>query len=286
MLLNRLVALKLIPATPEVAKLEVLALSLTEGVAIARLAHPNIVQVYGLTPHSGFVCLALEYVEGGDLARKIRDGQGRGESMPVREAALLVETLARAVQYAHDNKVLHRDLKPSNVLLTPEGQPKITDFGLSTIWEDPDQEALTRTSGIKGTPGYMAPEQFRGKAGPGTDVYALGVILFELLTGRRPFAPTADVFQQMHATLTEPPARLTAVRADVPPELESVCLRCLEKDPARRYPNAAALADDLERWLQGKPVTARPPSVWQRLLRLLSFRKPDEPPPKGQAPVA
>jgi serine/threonine protein kinase len=273
-LLNRLVALKLIPATPEAAEQE-LALFRKEGEAVARLAHPNIVQVYGLTRHPGFVCLALEYVEGGTLAGKIRDGQRRGESMPVREAARLIATLARAVEFAHQRGVLHRDLKPSNVLLTPEGQPKIADFGLSTIREDLDPEALATTSGIKGTPGYMAPEQFQRKAGPGTDVYALGVILFELLVGRRPFAPTADVYQQMHATLTEAPARPTAVRADVPPELESVCLKCLEKDSARRYPTAAALAEDLERWLRGEPVTcsAAPASLWQRLLHLFSSRR-------------
>jgi serine/threonine protein kinase len=250
--LERLIALKVLPAGLEVSA-ESVSRYLTEGKAVARLQHPNIVQIYALFEHEGTTCLALEYVGGGDL-RRLLENQRREEPLSFRNAAQLITTVARAVDFAHQRGVLHRDLKPSNILLTSEGQPKIADFGLSAIQEHLAREADQSASGLMGTPRYMAPEQFKGKAGPASDVYALGMIFFETLTGSSPFEPVADIATTMYQTLTRPPSRPSQVRPEVPPELEAICLKCLEKEPAQRYPGAGALADDLERWLRGETI--------------------------------
>jgi serine/threonine-protein kinase len=260
--LGRLVALKMILAGAYAGPDEV-ARFRREAEAIARLAHPNIVQVYAAGEHDGVPYFVLEHVEGGSLARRLS-----GPSLGVREAAQVVELLARAVHYAHSRGIVHRDLKPANVLLTADGTPKITDFGLA---RKTDTEEHTRTGAVFGTPAYMAPEQASGKTrdiGPAVDVYALGSVLYELLLGRPPFrADTAiNTILQLLNEEPVPPRRL---RPDVPRDLELICLKCLQKLPEKRYTTAEALADDLRRFLSGAPVTDRPAGLWKRLRRLI-----------------
>jgi serine/threonine-protein kinase len=198
----------------------------------------------------------MEYVEGGSLADALR-----GAPLPARRAAELTETLARAVQVAHDRCVIHRDLTPGNVLLTAEGQPKIVDFGLSKLLDG--GSSLTVTGDILGTPSYMAPEQASGKnkeVGPAADIYALGAILYETLTGRPPFhAPTP--FDTLLQVVNHEPVAPRGLQPRVPRDLETICLKCLNKDPARRYSSASALAEDLRRYLAGEAVRARPLSA-------------------------
>jgi eukaryotic-like serine/threonine-protein kinase len=271
--LNRCVALKVLRAGDQ-ATPEQLVRFCAEGEIVARLRHPNIVQIYEVGTHNKQPYFALELMEGGSLA-----AARAGKPLAARPAAELVETLARAMDYAHSQGIVHRDLNPSNVLLTPRADrgpspddplgavPKISDFGLA---KHLDQDThLTRTGFVMGTPGYMAPEQIRGhndRVGPGADVYALGAILYELLTGRPPFqAPTPlEVMNQINQLDPVPPSRLLP---GVPRDLEVICLRCLEKQPERRYPGAAALADDLRRFRAGEPIRARrvppPERAWR-----------------------
>jgi eukaryotic-like serine/threonine-protein kinase len=224
-----------------------------EAQAVAGLRHPNIVQVYEAGDVDGQSYFTMELVEGGSLAQQIQ-----GIPQPVRNAAVLVATLADAVHAAHESGIVHRDLKPGNVLLTADGTPKVTDFGLARHLQDGGE--LTLSGAPVGTPSYMAPEQAQGRKdaiGPATDVYALGATLYELLTGRPPFrAETATAtLQQVLADEPVPPARLNP---QVPRDLQTVCLKCLEKDPARRFASAAALADDLRRFERGEPIVAQP----------------------------
>jgi WD40 repeat protein len=264
--LNRPVALKVILAGP-LAGPHSLARFRREAEAVARLQHPNIVQIYEVGEHGGWLYLALELVDGPNLAQRCA-----GAARPPREAAALVDTLARAIHHAHQRGVIHRDLKPANVLLTRDGTPKVTDFGLAKAVGD---DALTRTGGVVGTPGYMAPEQADGdptRVGPAADVYALGAIFYELLTGRPPFSGETPlrVLRRVVAEEPTPPRRLTP---STPRDLETICLKCLQKDPARRYATAEALADDLRRWQAGEPVAARPVGALERL-RLWRRRNP------------
>src|SRR5262249_31691824 len=210
--LDRTVALKVLPARAEAAS-ESLVRFQREAIAVAKLGHPNIVQVYGLFEHEGFQCLALEYVGGGDLARKMRTEKEQAERLPISKAAEMMLTLARAVHYAHQKGILHRDLKPSNILLTSEGEPEIADFGLSKILDERSaRPSDTLVCTIMGTPGYMAPEQWRGTvASSASDIYALGMILYEMLAGRRPFENQSH-HELMYHTLTEPPPSLTQLR--------------------------------------------------------------------------
>jgi serine/threonine protein kinase len=283
--LKRTVALKVLRAglghSPEQQ-----ARFLAEARAVAGLQHPNIVAIYAMIEHQRFMCLVLEYVDGGDLARKMRgDGEVAGP-MPIREAAAVMATLAQAVDYAHRQGVLHRDLKPSNILLSRDGQPKISDFGLAKQLGDAVE--LTHSGQIIGTPAYMAPEQAdisRGIVGPAADVYALGTIFYEMLSGRRPFtgAGAQELLLRIQSEKPTPPSHL---RSEIPPELDSICLKCMEKDPTQRYASAAALAEDLERWSRGEPITAKPPGFWKRLVRFLPFRKTRTGPHANQAPGA
>jgi serine/threonine-protein kinase len=257
--LNRAVALKVLLAGP-FARPEERGRFLREAEAAAGLRHPNIVQVHDCGEFDGRPFFTMEYVEGGTLSQKLS-----GTPLPARDAAALVAALADAVRAAHAGGIVHRDLKPSNVLLTSDGLPKVSDFGLAR--RIGGGAGLTRTGEAMGTPSYMAPEQARGDksaAGPAVDVYGLGAILYECLTGRPPFrAETATAtLQQVLADDPAPPARLNP---RVPRDLETVCLKCLEKDPRRRYPTAAALADDLRRFQAGEPIAARPAGAARRL---------------------
>jgi WD40 repeat protein len=263
--LNRLVALKMIRSGQDAGPLDLTRFR-TEAETIARLQHPNIVQVHDIGERDGRPFVALELVEGGNLAQHLA---ARPPS-PAR-AAQLVETLARTMHAVHLAGVIHRDLKPANVLLVaaPGGPdaalvPKITDFGLAKV---ADAAGPTVTGDVLGTPSYMAPEQATGQpAGPFTDVYALGAILYECLTGRPPFRAQAalDVIQQV---VNDEPVTPHRLQRGVPADLGTICLKCLEKRPARRYYSALELADDLGRFRAGEPIRARSVSLGGRFVR-------------------
>jgi tRNA A-37 threonylcarbamoyl transferase component Bud32 len=259
---DRVVALKCLLAGAH-AVTERRARFLAEADAIARLQHPHIVQIYEVGQQDGVPYLALEYLGGGSLATWLR-----GRLPPSHLAAALVETLARAVQYAHEQGVIHRDLKPANVLLGLDGQAKVSDFGLAKH-ERPD---LTATGEVLGTPSYMAPEQAAGRGGPAADIYALGALLYELLTGRPPFraATVLETLEQVRKQEPVPPARL---QPGLPRDLETIALKCLHKEPTRRYARAVDLAEDLRRFLAGEPIRARPAGRGERLLKWVR-RKP------------
>jgi serine/threonine-protein kinase len=251
---RRLVALKMIlSSVGEGAGLELVARFRAEADAAARLRHAHIVPIFEYGEHAGQPLYSMEFVEGGGLDKKLAAGP-----LAPRDAAALVETLARAVHYAHEQGVLHRDLKPANVLLDADGQPKVSDFGLAKEFEG---SGTSTASGIFGTPAYMAPEQ-AGSAplGPAVDVYGLGAVLYEALTGRAPFHGSSK-WETLAKVCTQPPEAPRRLRPDAPADLEAVCLNCLEKAPGRRYPTAAALADDLRRFLDGESTRARP-SRW------------------------
>jgi tetratricopeptide (TPR) repeat protein len=268
----RRVALKMIRAGTD-ASPEELARFRNEAAAVARLQHPHVVQIFEVGDHEGLPYFSLELVEGGNLS-----GRLDGTPQPAGPAARLVETLARAVHVVHQRGVIHRDLKPANILLASGGRqppggaappggsrppladlnPKITDFGLAKHLDTPT--ALTRSGAVLGTPPYMAPEQAMARTdqiGPAIDVYALGAVLYELLTGRPPFRGENDMDTLLQVMSQEPVAP-RQLQPKVPPDLETVCLKCLEKEPARRYASAEALADDLQRFEEGKPILARP----------------------------
>jgi serine/threonine protein kinase len=261
--LKRLVALKLI-RDGALAGPEQRARFRIEAEAAARMRHANVVAIYEVGEHQGRPYFAMEFVDGPTLERHLA-----GQPQPVRQAAELLRTLALAVQHAHTLNVVHRDLKPANILLSADGAPKISDFGLAKRL-DSQSTALTQEGAVVGTPGYMAPEQAGGRTkgiGPATDVFALGALLYQVLIGRPPFLANSwqHAIEQVLHDEPQPPARL---RPDVPEDLETICLKCLEKDPARRYASAADLANDLGRFLEGKAVAAVPVSPVERLARL------------------
>jgi eukaryotic-like serine/threonine-protein kinase len=261
--LKRLVAVKML-RTGDASDEEERKRFENEAQSVARLQHPNIVQVYEVGESDGRQFLALEFVEGRSLAQHLD-----GTPLPARQAASMVETLARAIHYAHEKQIIHRDLKPSNVLVAGTLDRcvlKVTDFGLAKRL---DLRADTRTVGTLGTPSYMAPEQVDAQFGapdPRTDVYGLGAILYELLTGRPPFRAESPL-QTLKQVAGAEPARPRLLNPAVPRDLETVCLKCLQKDPADRYGSAVALADDLTRFVKGEPVLARPIGPGGRLVR-------------------
>jgi eukaryotic-like serine/threonine-protein kinase len=264
--LDRPVVIKMLLAGPFASPRE-LERFRREAAALACLRHPNVVQVFDAGDVEGRPYFAMELVEGGSLARILS-----GMPQSARPAAALVATLAGAVEAAHQAGIVHRDLKPANVLITADGNPKVSDFGLARRLGGED--GLTRTGAALGTPSYMAPEQAEGRAeavGPAADVYSLGAILYEQLTGRPPFRAETDLetVQQVISREPVPPSRLNAT---VPRDLETVCLKCLHKDPLRRYGSAAALADDLGRFQRGEAIAARPESLVRRWARRVRRR--------------
>jgi serine/threonine-protein kinase len=311
---GRVVALKMIRGGAH-AEPRDLARFRTEAEAVAQLQHPHIVQIYEVGEQDGWAYFALEFVPGGSLARQLA-----GRPQPAGLSAKLVETLAQAMDYAHQRGIIHRDLKPANILMNSpqrhkehkedrdkdeeerlsddaqassltspsslcslwlcgEFTPKISDFGLAKRLEpEPATSAhrdWTQTGEVLGTPSYMAPEQTWGRpgdVGPAADVYALGAILYECLTGRPPFqaATSLDTLLQVRSEEPVPPRRLVP---SVPRDLETICLKCLRKEPRRRYQSAAALAEDLRRFQAGEPVQARPAAAWERALRWARRRK-------------
>ncbi|MDB5390776.1 MAG: pknB 10, partial [Planctomycetaceae bacterium] len=241
---------------------------LREAEAVASLKHPNIVQIYDMGERDGQLYFTMEFVEGGNLAQKLAD-----MPLPPREACCLLATLATAVEAAHQSQIVHRDLKPANILLTADGTPKISDFGLARRLDD--DSGLTWIGAAVGTPGYMAPEQAEAKPfklGPSVDIYALGAILYELLTGRPPFKgeTAAETVRQLISQAPVPPSRLNQ---QISRDLETICLKCLHKEPQRRYVSAAALAADIHCWLAGEAIAARPDGRLRKWTRRI-FRRP------------
>ncbi|MFO1043791.1 MAG: serine/threonine-protein kinase [Planctomycetaceae bacterium] len=234
-----------------------------EAEAMARLAHPNIIPIFEIGNADGRPFLALELAPRGTLAQQLQLAV-----YAPRDAASLLESLARAVHHAHEYHVVHRDLKPANVLFANDGTPKLTDFGLAKVMEDDFHSSrdATRSGESVGTPRYMAPEQAAGETeliGPATDIYSLGTLLYECLTGQVPFVSTS-VLETLQRIRFDDPASPRRLQRGIPRDLETICLRCLEKDPQRRYPSALALAEDLRRFRCGEPILARPISVWER----------------------
>ncbi len=231
-----------------------------EAEAIAQLQHPNIVAIHEVGEHEGLPYFSMDFVAGRTLAEIVHEGP-----LPVKRAATYLKAIAEAVHYAHQHGILHRDLKPSNVLIDAADQPRITDFGLakrltSTSDFGPRTSDLTLTGQVLGSPNYLAPEQAAGRqaaVGPASDVYALGAMLYHLVSGRPPFQADALTTLLRQVMETEPVA-LRLLNASIPRDLETICLKCLEKEPSRRYASAQAAADELGRFLAKKPILARP----------------------------
>jgi WD40 repeat protein/tRNA A-37 threonylcarbamoyl transferase component Bud32 len=265
--LHRVVALKVLHSGRSNGSKELIRF-LAEAEAVASITHRHVVQVYEYGEHQGRPFLALELLPGGTLAERLKT---LGRLAPAAAAVLLAK-VARGVSAAHELGIVHRDLKPANVLFDAAGEPKVADFGLAKRLSGSE---LTATQAVMGTPAYMAPEQAGGQtkfAGPPADVWALGVILYECLTGQRPF-DADDPWCVLHQVQCEEPLPLRQLVPEIPRDLELICHKCLAKDPAERYATAAALADDLQRWLDGEPVSVRPTGLIERAAKWAK-RKP------------
>ena len=233
-----------------------------EALLVATLQHANIVQVFDILQENGNPFIVMEYVDHGSLEKRLA-----GKPQPPRVAVEWMETIARAVAYAHEHKIIHRDLKPANILVTSDGVLKITDFGLGKRIDSSQND--TRSGVIIGTPNYMAPEQASGNTqqiGPPADIHALGAMLYEMLTGRPPFQGV-NLVEILEQVINAEPAAPSRLVARIPKELSTICLKCLSKSPARRYESALALADDLHRWQEGVAILARPTGRVERLGR-------------------
>ena len=259
--LDRMVAIKtILPRSPAGGEQHVRFLR--EAKLMALLQHPNILPIYEVGEQQGTPFLVMEYIDGGTLSQLLD-----GKPMPPQKAAELAAVLARAVHCAHLHGIIHRDLKPANVLLMADSAPKIGDFGLAKCFESPTDH--TRTGALLGTPSYMAPEQLgdgAAKIGPPADIYALGATLYELLGGRPPFLAD-NALDTLHMVRSQEPVSLRRWQPKMPADLDTICLKCLEKDPRRRYATAEALAEDLERFVRGEPITARPAGPMERARR-------------------
>jgi WD40 repeat protein/tRNA A-37 threonylcarbamoyl transferase component Bud32 len=256
--LDRVVALKMILAGQLASEIDIQRFR-AEAQALARLDHPGIVPVYEVGEHDGLHYFTMAFIEGTSLADRLRDGP-----LAPKEAARLVRDLSGAIVYAHLHGIVHRDLKPANILIDLQGQPKLTDFGLAKRTHDASDK--TGAGQILGTPTYMSPEQAQGNSsgvGPASDIYGLGALLFSLLTARPPFQAATPMETMRHVLSVEPP-RPSVLNPSVPRDLETICLKCLEKSPFKRYANANALKDDLDRFLEDRPILARPAGVIEK----------------------
>jgi serine/threonine protein kinase len=280
--LNRIVALKMLRAGPQATPADLQRFR-TEFEAVAQLDHPNIIPIYEVGDYSGQPFFSMKLVEEGNLATKVK-GWAVTAGCPARtgQIATLMLKVAAAVHFAHQRGILHRDLKPANILINSRGEPYVTDFGLakrinsSSVAVHPSSASITQTGSILGTPAYMAPEQAEpsaiaekgSRAGVTTaaDVYSLGAILYELLAGRPPFH-AETTFETVRRLLEEEPDPPRNINPQVPRDLQTICLKCLEKDPGRRYATALALAEDLERFLAGEPIQSRPVGNLERAWR-------------------
>jgi len=263
--LNRTAALKMVLGAARADSKEIIRF-LAEAEAVAAVRHPHVVGVYEFGDADGRPFLALEFCPGGTLAERLKAGR-----LAPRAAAELVRKVAGGVAAAHALGIVHRDLKPGNVLFDESEEPKVSDFGLAKRGAGAE---LTQSQAVLGTPAYMSPEQAKGDTkfvGPQADVWALGVILYECLTGERPFADP-DQRRVLFLVATEEPQRPRKIDPSIPRDLETVCLKCLEKDPGDRYPTAAALADDLRAWAAGRAVSVRSRGRLRRLWDQLTGR--------------
>ena len=256
--LNRTVALKIIGLGHWATEAHLKRFR-REAEAAASLEHPSIVPIYEVGERDGSCYFSMKFVEGGQL-----DAVTKREPMPIRHAAELVAKVARTVHYAHEHGILHRDIKPGNILLDQKGEPHLTDFGLARLVES--ESTVTRTMEVLGTPSYMAPEQAAGNnthVSSATDVYGLGAVLYQLLTGHPPFAG-GTTYETIKLVLETEPRQPRLLNPKIDRDLSTICLKCLEKNPKRRYPSALALAEDLERWLKHEPIRARHTGIFAR----------------------
>lgn len=281
--LNRIVALKMI-AGGRLASRNLVERFHTEAAAAANLDHPNIVPIYETGEHDGLRYFSMRFVEGGTLAQRLPDVALKGSGPRVRDKhalrarhlaiAQFMAKVARAVHYAHQHGILHRDLKPGNILLDSAGEPQVSDFGLAKLVEE--DSSLTQTAAILGTPSYMSPEQAAGQAKQLTtasDVFSLGAILYELLTSQPPFQG-ATPLETLRNVIGQEPIRPQTRNPDVDGDLETICLKSLNKEPPGRYASADGLAGDLERFIRHEPILARPASTFEHTRKWLRRRPP------------
>ena len=256
--LNRTVALKVISLGQWASRAHLKRFRL-EAEAAARLEHPGIVPIHEVGERDGQCYFSMKFIEGGHLDEVVQQ-----TPMSIRQAVELITKVARTIHYAHEHGILHRDIKPGNILLDQKGEPHLTDFGLARLVES--ESTVTRTLEVLGTPSYMAPEQAAGNNAAisgATDVYGLGAVLYQLLTGQPPFAG-GTTYETIKLLLDTEPRQPRLLNPKIDRDLSTICLKCLEKDPKRRYSSAVALAEDLDRWLKHEPVRARRTGVFTR----------------------